>query len=82
MPYTYNPTSTYIDPTGNGNPQFVEEPQIAQETIEGFRHINPTSTQIDIESVAYQLSNDPFNPEMTVTAEQLKTHNPYIPTKQ
>lgn len=34
-------------------------------------HVNETSSVIDVDAVAYQLSNDPIHPDMKVTAEML-----------
>lgn len=34
-------------------------------------HVNPTSSVIDVDNVAYELSHDPLRPEMRVPAEAL-----------
>ena len=40
-------------------------------------HVQEMSTVIDVDSVAYQLSNDPMHPGMKVTAEDLTTSQPW-----
>lgn len=40
-------------------------------------HVQEMSTVIDVDSVAYQLSNDPLHPGMTVTAEDLTSAHPW-----
>ena len=39
--------------------------------IPGWMHIDPINTQIDLESVAYQLSDYKFTPGFTVTVDDL-----------
>lgn len=40
-------------------------------------HVQEMSTVIDVDSVAYQLSNDPLHPGMTVTAKDLTSSYPW-----
>lgn len=40
-------------------------------------HVQEISTVIDVDSVAYQLSNDPMHPGMKVTSEDLTTSHPW-----
>ena len=78
--YSYNPTTVYIDPNAidmeeYGAPMSEENPMkvVVKEVgetpkglgaLDGWMHVNPTSLQIDIESVAWQLNNDDARPNM------------------
>ena len=83
MAYTYDPTTVYIDPTGEEKPMetvdasIIETEEMKQALgVETWMHIHPLTAQIDINQVADQLSNDPQRPEMTVTVNDLKKGGP------
>lgn len=78
----YNNTTAIIDPSWEGQPikvpgrpSYVQDP--SSYGIHSWKHTNPTSLQIDIESVAWQLSNNINQPGQTVSVEQLKKGEPY-----
>ena len=78
----YNNTTAIIDPSWEGQPMkvtgrppYVHDP--SSYGIHSWKHTNPTSLQIDIESVAWQLSNNINQPGQTVSVEQLKKGEPY-----
>ncbi len=84
MAYIYDPTSVYIDPTGNENPPYVVDSSTGGNDdmidnivgINSWIHTNPISTQIDIKSVADQLSNDKQRPKIKVTTDDLLKGGP------
>lgn len=68
----YNIASTHVNPEIPGdNIQIFKPKENPPEKIPGWMHIDPISTQIDIESVAYQLSDYKFTPGFTVTVDDL-----------
>lgn len=78
----YNNTTAIVDPSVFENkpikvpgwPERVNDTSVLHE----YAHTNFTSTQIDIDSVAYQLSNDIQHPKTkAVTVNQLLTGEPY-----
>ena len=96
--YSYNPTTVYIDPNAidmeeYGAPMSEENPMkvVVKEigktpeglgALDGWMHVNPTSLQIDIESVAWQLNNDDARPNMEkVTVDMLKKGEPWKPSE-
>ena len=96
--YSYNPTTVYIDPNAidmeeYGAPMSEENPMkvVVKEVgktpeglgaLDGWMHVNPTSLQIDIESVAWQLNNDDARPNMEkVTVDTLKKGEPWTPSE-
>lgn len=70
----YNITSTHVNPEIPGDNIQVYKPKkkpCEDEKIPGWMHIDPINTQIDLESVAYQLSDYKFTPGFTVTVDDL-----------
>lgn len=65
-------TSTHVDQEEHKT-YIEQDPIIISKPVEvpGWYHINPISTQIDLDSVAYQLSNYKYTEGMTVTKEDL-----------
>ena len=45
--------------------------ELTKKILSKMAHVNPLSTEIDIESVAYQLSNYQFSPDLKVTVDEL-----------
>lgn len=45
--------------------------ELTKKILSNMGHYNPLSTEIDIESVAYQLSNYQFAPGMSVSVDEL-----------
>lgn len=45
--------------------------ELTKKILSKMAHVNPISTEIDIESVAYQLSNYQFSPDLKVTVDEL-----------
>lgn len=43
----------------------------------GYAHINPTSTQIDVDTVLWQLNNDIQHPGQKVSKKKLLTGEPF-----
>ena len=68
----YNITATRVNkdcPGDNIDIHTVKIPE--RKEIPGWLHVNPISTQIDLESVADQLSNYKFTPGLKVTVDDL-----------
>ena len=73
----YNITSTHVNPEIPGdNIQICNEKPVKVEKIPGWMHIDPINTQIDLESVAYQLSDYKFTPGFKVTVDNLTNPEP------
>lgn len=73
----YNVTTTHINldmPGDNIEIHEVKKPEPVK--IPGWMHVDPISTQIDIQSVADQLSDYKFTPGFTVTVEDLTNPKP------
>lgn len=49
----------------------ISDIELTKKILSKMAHINPLSTEIDIESVAYQLSNYQFSPDLKVTVDEL-----------
>lgn len=69
----YNITSTHVNKDNPGDSLDIHDVSIKKKksNIPGWLHINPISTQIDIQSVADQLSDYKFTPGFKVTVDDL-----------
>lgn len=68
----YNITSTHVNQENPGDNIEIHNPKEKPiEKIPGWMHVNPISTQIDLESVAYQLSDYKFTPGFKVSVDDL-----------
>lgn len=79
----YNETTAIADPSYGGYPIYVPdsskpEPEEGTKEIDVWKHYGPVSSQLDIKSVAWQLSNNPQFPQSPkVSVEELKKGEPY-----
>ena len=79
----YNETTAIVDPSYGGYPIYVQDPSVPEpeegtKELDVWKHYGPCSAQIDIKSVAWQLSNNPQFPQSpTVSVEELKKGEPY-----
>lgn len=73
MEIDYSITTQYADASGNTQHIIDDElsPKPKKEQVKPWYHVNPISTQIDLDSVVGQLNNDPLNPGMNVTKDML-----------
>lgn len=79
----YNETTVIVDPSYCGYPIYVPDPSVPEpeegtKEVDVWKHYGPISEQIDIKSVAWQLSNNPQFPQSpSVTVEELRKGEPY-----
>ena len=73
-----DPSTSYEDIVIGGSTVMIETVnldniKIASQDSSAWMHDNPTSAKIDLESVAYQVSNDLIFPDIKVTVADLST---------
>lgn len=80
----YSNATVIVDPSAfEGRPMEVpaapeRKPIDGVNGLSAWKHVDPANLQIDVDSVAWQLSHDDRRPSMAVTVEDLTSAHPNI----